>query len=172
MEFLQKLIINIRSRIERARQKIAAAELGTPVPKEKILQIPQPPTNMPVSEWIDDVKLKRKDLLEKRQARRQRLSDLAKRRTVAAQERMRIISQLVKKDKGTDDFGMRDEDWDVYKTISRDGGDSDSEVENEKLLEYEEVLRHHDPNFEEPQSHLQGNVAENHQVYFFNLLIY
>lgn len=46
---------------------------------------------------------------------------MAKRRTAAGQERMRIISQLAKKEKGNDDFGMRDEDWDIYKTISKDG---------------------------------------------------
>lgn len=46
---------------------------------------------------------------------------MAKRRTAAGQERMRIISQLARKEKGNDDFGLRDEDWDIYKTISRDG---------------------------------------------------
>lgn len=54
-------------------------------------------------------------IMERKQSRRQRKQDLAKRRTAAAQERMRIISQLARKEKGTDDFGMRDEDWDVYK---------------------------------------------------------
>lgn len=44
---------------------------------------------------------------------------MAKRRTAAAQERMRIISQLARKEKRDDDFGMRDEDWDVYKVINR-----------------------------------------------------
>lgn len=52
-------------------------------------------------------------------AKRQRRQDMAKRRTAAAQERMRIISQLAKKEKRDDDFGMRDEDWDVYKVINR-----------------------------------------------------
>ena len=53
--------------------------------------------------------------------RKQRKQDMAKRRTAAGQERMRIISQLARKEKGNDDFGMRDEDWDIYKTISKDG---------------------------------------------------
>lgn len=75
---------------------------------------------------------------------------------------MRIISQLARKEKGEDDFGMRDEDWDVYKAISKDG-DSDSDVENEKLLELEEILRHHDPAFEEPQI-VQEGAAESYQV--------
>lgn len=59
------------------------------------------------------------DILDKRVAKRQRRQDMAKRRTAAAQERMRIISQLAKKEKRDDDFGMRDEDWDVYKVINR-----------------------------------------------------
>lgn len=61
---------------------------------------------------------------------------------------MRVISQLARKEKGNDDFGARDEDWDVYNTIRRETGDSDSEAEQERLVECEEVLRHHDPEFE------------------------
>lgn len=58
--------------------------------------------------------------MEKRTARHQKRQDMAKRRTVAAQERMRIISELARKDNKKDDnFGMRDEDWDVYKAIRR-----------------------------------------------------
>jgi len=44
---------------------------------------------------------------------------MAKRRTAAAQERMRLISQLARKEKRDDNFGMRDEDWDVYKAINK-----------------------------------------------------
>lgn len=44
---------------------------------------------------------------------------MAKRRTVASQERMRIISQLARREKKDDTFGMRDEDWDVYKAINK-----------------------------------------------------
>lgn len=104
----------------------------------------------------------RQDILNKKAARKQRRNDMAKRRTAAAQERMRIISQLARKEKGNDDFGMRDEDWDVYKAISREGGDSDSEVENEKLLELEEILRQHEPNFESVSSKEPG---ESHQLH-------
>jgi actin-related protein 5 len=35
------------------------------------------------------------------------------------QERMRMISQLAKNSKKDDNFGMRDEDWEVYKKISK-----------------------------------------------------
>lgn len=63
----------------------------------------------------------RQDILNKKILRKQRRQDIFKRRTAAGQERMRIISQLARKEKGNDDFGLRDEDWDIYKTISKDG---------------------------------------------------
>lgn len=44
---------------------------------------------------------------------------MAKRGTAASLERMRLISQLARKDKRDDDFGSRDEDWDVYKVINK-----------------------------------------------------
>lgn len=153
------------SRIERTKQKIEQFETGGGSVfqiEEKPIQVPQLPPNKTVDEWIIDVKRKRVSLIERRNIRKQRKQDLAKRRTVAAQERMRIISQLARKEKGEDDFGMRDEDWDVYKTISKND-DSDSEMENEKLMEFEEILRHHDPLFEEPQI-IQECAAESYQV--------
>ena len=77
---------------------------------------------------INDVKLKRQELLDKRAARQHRKQQLAKRRTAASQERMRIITQLAKKsskkDSDKDNFGMEDSDWDVYKQINKDIGDS------------------------------------------------
>lgn len=125
-------------------------------------KVPQPPNNMSTDAWVVDIRKRRATILERRNSRKQRKQDLAKRRTVAAQERMRIISQLARKEKDDDDFGMRDEDWDVYKTISKDD-DSDSDVENEKLMEFDNILRHHDPTFEEPQI-IQECAAENYQV--------
>merc|ERR1719341_3127506 len=77
--------------------------------------------------WLEDVRNKYEHLMEKKAARQQRRQQLAKRRTAASQERMRIISQLARNTKKEDTFGMKDEDWDVYKRISKEGGDSDSE---------------------------------------------
>uniref|UniRef100_A0A0K2UEX1 Actinrelated protein 5like [Apis florea] n=1 Tax=Lepeophtheirus salmonis TaxID=72036 RepID=A0A0K2UEX1_LEPSM len=101
--------------------------------------------------WLGDIKQKRKEILDKRGARQLRKQQLAKRRTAASQERMRMISQLAKSSKKDDNFGMRDEDWDVYKKINKDIGDSDSDEEQEKLVEYEKVLREHDPHFGIPE---------------------
>lgn len=100
--------------------------------------------------WLDEVKAKRQEMLDKRSARHVRKQQLSKRRTAASQERMRMISQLAKVNKKEDTFGMNDDDWDVYNTVRKDQGDSDSEEEQQKLTEYEAVLREHDPNFDDP----------------------
>ncbi|XP_005091585.1 actin-related protein 5 [Aplysia californica] len=101
------------------------------------------------SGWLAEVRTKRQKILDARSARRQRKSDMAKRRTFASQQRMRIISQLAAQpSKKGDNFGQNDADWDVYKEINKDGGTSDSEAEEEKLEELETLLKVHDPEFQ------------------------
>lgn len=158
----QKLTQAVKIRIDRALQKISNADTSANSQYDE--KVPHPPKNMSIDAWVIDVRKRRAAIFERRNSRKQRKQDLAKRRTVAAQERMRIISQLARKEKDDDDFGMRDEDWDVYKAISKDD-DSDSDVENEKLMEFDNILRHHDPTFEEPQI-VPECAAENYQVWF------
>ncbi|XP_031622283.1 actin-related protein 5 [Contarinia nasturtii] len=160
-EELEKIIQAVRNRVDRAMQKMNQTETMANNSYEE--KIPQPPNNMSIEAWVVDIRRKRAAIVERRNSRKQRKQDLAKRRTVAAQERMRIISQLARKEKDDDDFGMRDEDWDVYKTISKDD-DSDSDVENEKLIEFDSILRNHDPSFEEPQI-TQECAAEYYQLH-------
>ncbi|XP_046844993.1 actin-related protein 5-like [Xenia sp. Carnegie-2017] len=114
-----------------------------------------------VKEWLASLHSRRQKILDKRQRRQQRKDDLSKRRSAASIERMRIISKLAhdpniredgslrgghKKPKD-DTFGMNDDDWMVYRHISKDAGDSDSEREQEELGEIENVLKKHDPDF-------------------------
>lgn len=139
---LIKMINNLQAKVERTRQKIVAANsqeenIAMEEQKPKIKSSLQPKDQQDFDEWIASVRKKRyetnffiiltmlnvflyrQEILERRMAKRQRRQDMAKRRTAAAQERMRIISQLARKEKRDDDFGMRDEDWDVYKVINR-----------------------------------------------------
>ncbi|XP_015186503.1 PREDICTED: actin-related protein 5 [Polistes dominula] len=167
---LIKMINNLQAKVERTRQKIVAANsqeenIVMEDQKPKIKSSLQPKDQQDFEEWISGVRKRRQEILDKRMAKRQRRQDMAKRRTAAAQERMRIISQLARKDKRDDDFGMRDEDWDVYKVINREGGDSDSELEQEKLIELEDVLRHHDPEFDGAGSSVPLIPGETHQLH-------
>ncbi|RZC37910.1 actin-related protein 5 [Asbolus verrucosus] len=162
---LQKHINNLNVKIEKTKQKIIAANTAE--------EVEEPPTKQPklnkmvfenekaMHLFIQNAKKMRQDILNKKMTRKQRKQDMAKRRTAAGQERMRIISQLARKEKGNDDFGLRDEDWDIYKAISKDGGDSDSEAENEKLLELDDVIRAHEPTELDETS----NPGETHQLH-------
>lgn len=101
------------------------------------------------SGWLAIVRGKRQIIVDARNSRRKRKTDMAKRRTFASQQRMRIISQLAAMPgKKGDNFGQDDADWDVYKDINKEGGTSDSEGEDEKLEELETLLKLHDPEFQ------------------------
>ena len=64
---------------------------------------------------------------------------------------MRVISQLAKNTKKEDDFGRNDDDWDVYKIIRKDQGESDSEEEQVRLAELDTLLKENDPEFRLPE---------------------
>ncbi|XP_064632703.1 actin-related protein 5-like [Lineus longissimus] len=124
--------------------------------------------------WLREIRQKRKLLMEKRNKRRQRRSDMAKRRTLASQERMKIISQLAKRDskKDTDNFGQNDEDWNVYKQINIQDGDSDSDADQDKLEQLEGFLREHDPEFEKEANGVnQGGIVDLAEYYRLHLAI-
>lgn len=151
---LNKNIVQLQMRIEKTKQKIIASNnaediIEEPAIKQQKLSKLNFESDKALHVYLQNLKRIRQEILNKKMSRKQRKQDMAKRRTAAGQERMRIISQLARKEKGNDDFGIRDEDWDIYKTISRDGGDSDSEAENEKLLELEETLKAYEPSEED-----------------------
>lgn len=125
---LRKLISDLQTRIDRAKSKIAAShnasnveEQVTEEPKLRLFKnIIQLPKEEKISKtWLKDIYKRRQDIIDKKAVRKQRRQDMAKRGTAASFERMRLISQLARKDKRDDDFGSRDEDWDVYKVINK-----------------------------------------------------
>ncbi|KYB26627.1 actin-related protein 5 [Tribolium castaneum] len=162
---LQKHINNLNQKIEKTKQKIIAAnttdEVEEPVAKQAKHTKMVFENEKEMHLFVQNAKKMRQEILNKKMTRKQRKQDMAKRRTAAGQERMRIISQLARKEKGNDDFGLRDEDWDIYKAISKDGGDSDSEAENEKLLELDDIIRTYEPS--ELDETL--NPGETHQLH-------
>lgn len=163
---LEKNILHLNNKIERTKQKILAAasnieDVEEPPPKQSKYSKMTFENEKELHMFLQNIRKMRQEILTKKMIRKQRKQDMAKRRTAAGQERMRIISQLARKEKGHDDFGMRDEDWDIYKTISKDGGDSDSDAENEKLLEFGEILRAYEPS----ETGECSNPGETHQLH-------
>lgn len=114
--------------------------------------------------WLKEVRQKRQKLLDGRNTRKQRKTDMAKRRTLASQQRMKIITQLAgggtKKKKKEDTFGQNDDDWQVYKEIHPENADSDSEAEEEKLEELETLLKEYDPEYQKEIDQSMGMTEE------------
>lgn len=162
ISLLQHKIVKTRHKMMQAAT--AAPEEEEPKPKRMCEDV-SPKKKADLEQWVEDVKQQWRDIQARRAARRHKRQEMAKRRTAASQERMRIISQLARREKKDDNFGMRDEDWDVYKAINKEGGGSDSEEENEKLQELESALRQHSPEFlGDSTASKPTSLAENYQI--------
>ncbi|KAK2181992.1 hypothetical protein NP493_372g02004, partial [Ridgeia piscesae] len=68
-----------------------SADLAAVVKKQDIGYIP-PGTNM--EDWLAGIRKRRQDIISSRIERRQRRSEMTKRRTLASQQRMKIITAL------------------------------------------------------------------------------
>ena len=95
---------------------------------------------------ISNLEEEKLHILDRRRSRASRKQALTKRKSYASKERMRILSQLAKENNSSpkqqkeDTFGMKDEDWDVYKYINKDGSESEDEQDQERLNEVEQEL--------------------------------
>ncbi|XP_030373567.1 actin-related protein 5 [Scaptodrosophila lebanonensis] len=171
LEELDKLISTVSGRITRIKERA----VSSPRPNKQVDKMAKPPEGMDQAQWLSELREKREELIRRKQARQQKRQELAKRHTLAAQERMRIISTLARcekrrkanGDEEDDGFGMNDDDWDVYKRINRHNDDSDSDAESEQLIEYEKILNHYDANIDEGGAASKAlTAAENYQLHF------
>ena len=86
--------------------------------------------------YLKELYSKRLDILSKMTERSKRKEDFSKRRTQQSMQRMKQIVELgkeeklpqdqVNKDTTNDNFGLNDQDWEIYKELNKDG---DSEAE-------------------------------------------
>ncbi|KAL4456886.1 hypothetical protein ABPG74_014524 [Tetrahymena malaccensis] len=93
---------------------------------------------------------KRLKIIKKVDEKKKHQQELSTRNSRVNQKRMQTIAQLGASEKiGKDDnFGMNDEDWNIYIGIQRDY-ESDEENQEMKLNEIEIELREMDPNFDD-----------------------
>ncbi|OWF49870.1 Actin-related protein 5 [Mizuhopecten yessoensis] len=156
----QRMLKNAREGRMKA-QAVQRAKRQKEIEEDKKLEIKR---LMNFDGWLQEVRSKRQKLLGARTKRKQRKSDMAKRRTLASQQRMKIITQLAgggsKKKKKEDTFGQNDADWEVYKEIHPENADSDSAAEEETLEELETQLREHDPEFQKELDKSMGPQGE------------
>ena len=103
---------------------------------------------------------KRLEILEKMNEWAKKKEEFSKRGTQQAQQRMQKIVELgkeerqapsvqvkVNKDTTDDDFGLKDQDWEVYRDIQRDGFSEEEEDGQQALNEVEEQICELDEDF-------------------------
>ncbi|BGP26386.1 actin-related protein 5 [Rhodotorula toruloides] len=106
--------------------------------------------------WLEGLRKQHEDILEKIKERKKLKEQLADRKSLAAQNRMKSIAGLAADEKAgkkrkrndqDDGFGRSDADWAIYREIGTGDDSEDEEDEQEALKTVESRLLEHDPNF-------------------------
>ncbi|KAI7871446.1 hypothetical protein BDF14DRAFT_1760896 [Spinellus fusiger] len=131
--------------------------------------------------WLMSVKEKRDRIVEKIKKRKRLALELADRRSRASQMRMRSIANLAsdspapkrrRKGQEEDTFGADDDDWMIYREISRED-ESDEEEESLSLLnQYEALLLEHDPEFQPEHSYEACSSTTNTLMHLLSRGVY
>ncbi|KAK9899604.1 actin-like ATPase domain-containing protein [Cystobasidium minutum MCA 4210] len=106
--------------------------------------------------WLADKRRDLEETVERLKSRKEKKAQLGDRKSLAAQQRMKTITDMAsdkpvvkkkrKKGEAEDTFGVDDEDWLVYREIG--GEDSEAEEDDQQHIQkIEETLLKHDPNF-------------------------
>ncbi|KAG0367134.1 Nuclear actin-protein involved in chromatin remodeling [Gamsiella multidivaricata] len=140
-----------------ARMRAKAAKAEEAAHQEELARLEAEKREKEPQKWLAEMHAKRQELVDKIKAKKQLRQQLSDRRSHASQLRMKSIAALAsdspppkrrRKGQDEDTFGQDDEDWMVYREISRDD-DSEDEEEATLLNDYEQQLLKHDPNFHE-----------------------
>ncbi|KAI8075401.1 uncharacterized protein B0P05DRAFT_580053 [Gilbertella persicaria] len=116
--------------------------------------------------WIAKIKDKRQAVVDRLKQRKRLASELADRRSRASQLRMKSIANLAsdgptskrrRKGNEEDTFGQDDDDWAIYREISREDESDEEEEDLSELNQYESLLLQHDPEFS--SEHLYENMS-------------
>ncbi|KAG0017311.1 Nuclear actin-protein involved in chromatin remodeling [Entomortierella chlamydospora] len=138
-----------------ARMRAKAAKAEETAYQEELARLDEEKREREPQRWLEELHTKRKELVDKIKAKKQLREQLSDRRSHASQLRMKSIAALAsdspppkrrRKGQDEDTFGQDDEDWMVYREISRED-DSEDEEEASQLNEYEQKLLKYDPGF-------------------------
>ncbi|CDS05618.1 hypothetical protein LRAMOSA08146 [Lichtheimia ramosa] len=146
---LMKANYDARERAKKAKEEAKAREEEEArLEEERRMRDPE--------KWIAEVKQKRQDVVDRIKKRRRLNMELADRRSRASQLRMRSIANLAsdtptgkrrRRGQEEDTFGADDEDWMIYREISREDESDEEEEDLSMLNQYESLLLQYDPDF-------------------------
>ncbi|KAI9478375.1 MAG: hypothetical protein EXX96DRAFT_595711 [Benjaminiella poitrasii] len=142
-----------------ARQRAKKAKEEAKRQEEELARLEEQKRLEDPENWVAEVKEKRQQVIDRIKQRKRLASELADRRSRASQLRMKSIANLAsdnpngsaskRRRKGNDEdtFGQDDEDWAIYREISRDDESDDEEEDMSELNQYESLLLQYDPDF-------------------------
>lgn len=139
-----------------ARQRAKKAKEEARLRDEEIARQEEQKRKDDPTQWIAEIKQKRQNVIDKLKQRKRLASELADRRSRASQLRMKSIANLAsdtptskRRRKGNDEdtFGQDDDDWAIYREISRDDESDEEEEDMSELNQYESLLLQYDPDF-------------------------
>ncbi|CAM6118427.1 unnamed protein product [Calypogeia fissa] len=154
----------------RARAKLKRQEES--VVKERLQQLDEERRLENPEQYLEELRTRHSDLTARSEQRKQKrrksgplssanggppggapgslgLGGRGERLTAAQKERMRLLTTAAfDRGKEEDTFGMKDEDWQLYKRMGKDGeDDEDAEEDDAELARLEERLKEIDPTF-------------------------
>ncbi|KAJ2747007.1 Nuclear actin-protein involved in chromatin remodeling [Coemansia sp. BCRC 34301] len=159
-----------RARVEKEKERLRQEELARIDEQRRLHHF---------DEWLADLQGKRDEVIARMEERRTRRKDLNDRRSHASQARMRDIADLAatepvannnkrrRRGDQDDDFGAEDDDWNVYRDISKETAEEEEEDEAE-LEKYNKQLELHAPDFLESLDRAARAKIENTTIYRFS----
>eukprot|EP01113_Clastostelium_recurvatum_P022643 TRINITY_DN2706_c4_g1_i4.p1 TRINITY_DN2706_c4_g1~~TRINITY_DN2706_c4_g1_i4.p1 ORF type:complete len:433 (+),score=106.49 TRINITY_DN2706_c4_g1_i4:3-1301(+) len=172
----QRFLKNMRDgRVAQKKRKLVDAEK-----KQAALKAEEDKRLANPAQYLEELRSKRKSLLDKRDQRVKMKAQLqatssGSRRTVDRQ-RLRMLTQLEgeaqskrKKVDVEDNFGARDEDWQVYLAVTGDSAQDDEDDDEAQIIQLEELLTKHDPEFAAEQQQQQQMNKDNSNSNVINL---
>lgn len=135
--------------------------------KEKVEELKQKEPE----KYLLSLYVKKKEILERLKNYKQIRKDLSNRLLKANMRRMVVLAELggeaekpsKKRESEKDDFGVNDEDWEVYRGISRHNLSEDEEEDHNQLNELEAQIMEIDPNyFKYNEGYVQNSILSKH----------
>ncbi|KAG0317555.1 Nuclear actin-protein involved in chromatin remodeling [Dissophora globulifera] len=157
-----------------ARMRAKAAKAEEAAHQEELARLDAEKREKEPEKWLAEIHAMRTDLVDKIKAKKQLREQLSDRRSHASQLRMKSIAALAsdspapkrrRKGQDEDTFGQDDDDWMVYREISRED-DSEDEEEATLLNDYEQQLLKYDPNFLEEHT-MNAYTPKNSFLHFY-----
>ncbi|KAJ2619602.1 Nuclear actin-protein involved in chromatin remodeling [Coemansia spiralis] len=159
-----------RTKVEKEKERVRLEELAKQDEEQRLNHF---------DEWLANLQAQRNGVISRMEDRRLRRKELNDRRSHASQMRMRNIADLAANETATpsskrrrrgdqdDDFGAEDDDWNIYRDISKEEEAEEDEEDEAELDKYNKQLEKYAPDYLESLDREARAKIENTTMYRF-----